>query len=204
MTFLQLRKPIAETHKSPTRKRRAQSRVRWNQQGTCIWIDSEGRHQSQPIEILDRSHDGLGLRLSERLEAGQTVWVETDGGTFPKGVVCFCEPDGEGYRAGLMRVERERRRFDREPSGGAATLTWMVPPAARVSLSVLVRNITADGLQLEAQMAVPISSVIRLSGQELECQAITRYCRSTDGMYVIGIEFLRSPYDKDTPDSRKN
>ena len=204
MTFLQLHKPIVETHKSLTRKRRSQPRVRQHQQATCIWIDSEGRHQSQPIEILDRSHDGLGLRMSQRLEAGQTVWVEMDGGTFPKSVVCFCEPDGEGYRAGLMRVERERRRFDREPSGGAATLSWMDRPAAWVSVPVLVRNITADGLQLEAPMAVPVSSVIRLSGQELECQAITRYGRPAHGVYVIGIEFLRSPYDKDTPDYRKN
>ena len=186
------------------RNRRSEPRLPSMEESTCIWIDSEGRHQSQPMEVLDRSPDGLGFRLSQRLEAGQTVWVEMDGGTFPKGVVCFCESDGESYRAGLLQLQQEPRRFNRQSIGGTATLSWMDRPAARVSVLVMVRDMTADGLQLEVAMAVPVSSVVRLSAQELECHAVTRYCRRAEGRYVIGIEFLRSPYDKTAPADKEH
>ena len=207
MNLLKLRKPrvAAKTkaeadhsRKHRTSNRRSQARLPSLEQATCIWTDREGGRQCEPIQVLDRSDDGLGFRLSHRLESGQTVSIELDTETFLKGVVRFCERDVGGYRAGLIRVRRERRRFDREPSGGAGTLYWAESTNRGISAPVVIRNVTSEGLQLEIPVAVPVSTVVRLSGSVLECQGIIRYCRQAEGHYLIGIEFLGQPCLKNT------
>lgn len=207
MNFLKLKKKGAATHtetqagdsrKSGRADRRSEARPPVRQQATCIWIDREDRRQSHPIQVLDSSEEGLGFRLSHRLESGQTVWVEIDTGTLLKGVIRFCEWDVDGYRAGITRVRRERRRFDREPSGGAGTLYWAESTNRQTSAPVVVRNKTSEGLQLEIPVAVPISTVVRLVGSTLECQGFTRYCRAAEGHYLVGIEFLSQPCPKST------
>ena len=190
--------------KRRTPNRRSEDRLPCQEQATCIWIDLEGRRQSQPIQVLDRSEDGLGFRVSRRLEYGQSVWVEIDSETFLKGVVRFCEWEVDGYRAGLVRVRRERRRFDREPSGGAGTLYWADGTNCAISAPVITHNVTSEGLQLEIPVAVPVSTVVRLSGHELECQGVTRYCEQAEGHYLIGIEFLGQPYSKDTTEYQED
>ena len=184
--------------KRRTPNRRSEDRLPCLEQATCFWIDPEGSRQSQAIQVLDRSEDGLGFRVSHRLESGQTVWVEIDSEVFLKGVVRFCEWEVDGYRAGLVQVHRERRRFDREPSGGAGTLYWADDTNRRISAPVIIRNQTSGGLQLEIPVAIPVSTVIRLSGSVLECQGVVRYCRRTEGHHLIGIEFLGIPHRKNT------
>ena len=192
-----------QSRKRRTTNRRSEARSPCQEKATCMWIDSEGRRQSQPIQILDRSDEGLGFRVSQRLESGQTGWIEIDSETFLKGVVRFCEWEVDGYRAGLVRVRRELRRFDREPSGGAGTLYWAKDTNRGISAPVITHNVTSEGLQLEIPVAVPISTVVRLSGSVLECQGVTRYCRQADGHYLVGIEFLRRPYLKDTAEYKE-
>ena len=213
MTFLTLSEPgvaantkteADRSRKSGTTNRRLEARLPCQEQATCIWIGSEGRRQSQPIEILDRSDEGLGFRVSQRLEYGQTAWVEIDGETFLKGVVRFCEWEVDGYRAGLVQVRRERRRYDRQPSGGAGTLYWAEGTNRRTSAPVIIHNVTSEGLQLEIPVAVPVSAVVRLSGSVLECQGVLRYCRQAEGHYLVGIEFLGQPYLKNTAEYKED
>ena len=206
MTFLQKNKPFAEPRngaetahsaKSSTENRRREPRVACSQQATCVWFDKDHKRQSQSIEVVNQSIDGLGFRSLRHLEAGQTIWLQTRANASVAGVVRFCEPDGEGYRAGLMRVERQRRRVDRKPVLTSGALSWTARPHCGITLPVMIRNITKHGLQLEARTAVPVLVTARVSSSEFGYDGTTRYCQQAEGRYVIGIEFLRSPYNKE-------
>jgi hypothetical protein len=170
---------------------RSELRLASSEQASCIWVDDKGERYCQRVRVVNHSNMGLGLLSPRALKPGQAVWVATDSGTFFQGVARFCKPSGSGYRAGLQRVRGEQRRSDREPVSGTGTLTW-----DNSSVSVLIRNMTPEGLQLEVATKVPVSTVARLSSREVECLVVTRYSRQVEGHHQVGIEFLRPPYSK--------
>lgn len=56
-----------------------------------------------PIEVLDASEHGLGIRVDAPASAGAEVRVYFHSGVVPgrTGVVARCEPDGEAWRVGI-------------------------------------------------------------------------------------------------------
>ena len=180
--------------KSRKTNRRSEPRLAWDEGTDCVWIDGEGTRHCERVQLLNCSDKGLGFQCSDRLNVGQTVWVELDS-EICRAVVRFCKKDSDGYRTGLLRIRRERRRADRVPIGGSGMLQW-----AAISTPVMIRNVNPDGLQVETAIKVPLSTVVRLSGSTLECLAITRYCRPAEDHYLVGLELLRPPWDQDAGD----
>ena len=55
--------------------------------------------------VIDVSDGGLCLWLLRRIPAGTPVKVET-ADTLLLGDICYCRPDGEGYRVGFVVKHR--------------------------------------------------------------------------------------------------
>ncbi len=189
----------AVAFKGQASNRRSDRRLASTEQASCVWVDDEGERHCQRVRVVNHSNMGLGLLSPQALKPGQAVWVATDGGTFFQGIARFCKSSGSGYRAGLQRVCGEQRRSDREPLSGTGTLTW-----ENSSVSVLIRKMTPEGLQLEVATKVPVSTIARLSGREVECLVITRYSRQVEGHHLVGVEFLRPPYRKCSGDYKED
>jgi hypothetical protein len=147
------------------------------------WNGSQADRQFEQVEVENVSVHGLGLRAARYVAVGQTVWFEPE------------ERDGY-FQMGLIRVETERRRVERQPVRGAGNLDWYGAGAKACTTPVLVRDASEFGLQLSALDPVPVGCVVRLSGDSLECVATVCYCVRTGDEYRIGLHFSRQPYDK--------
>ena len=52
---------------------------------------------------------------------------------------------------------------------------------------VRVRNLSDEGIQLAVAKAVPVSSMVRLSGVTEECFGSTCYCEHDGDQYLVGL-----------------
>jgi hypothetical protein len=160
------------------------------------WNGSQADRQFEQVEVENVSVHGLGLRAARYVAVGQTVWFEPSSGPMVKGVIRHCEERDGYFQMGLIRVETERRRVERQPVRGAGNLDWYGAGAKACTTPVLVRDASEFGLQLSALDPVPVGCVVRLSGDSLECVATVCYCVRTGDEYRIGLHFSRQPYDK--------
>lgn len=192
-------RPAGKRATVPLIDRRGDPRRQLHEPATLEWFDENGTCHSERITIGDSSPNGLGIRLPQDFPAGQTVWIETDPSTIFKAVVRHSSPEGSGYFAGVVRVQHERRRVDRLPVTGTATLNWGILKGEKRSAAVAVRDVTQFGAQLESSEPVPVGVIAQLEGEQLECVGSTCYCRHTDDQYLVGLHMIRRAYDKDKP-----
>src|SRR5581483_3815902 len=87
----------------------------------------------------------------------------------------------------------ERRRLDRLPASGSGTLEWIDPSRRRRTATVTVKDITADGVRLEADQPLETWNGARLIGETWECLGSIRYCRPENGRFVAGMQLTRLP-----------
>ena len=175
---------------STSRKRpekRQEPRVAAADSATISWRKPGGELAALEIEITDKSSKGLGIRLPDEIPVGQTVTISATEHTKYRGVLRHCQPQDGGYFAGVVLVFRERRRNDREPLTGEGTLSWAGPTGTHNEEQVRVRNLSDEGIQLEVPRAVPVRSMVRLSGATEECFGSTCYCERDGDKYLVGL-----------------
>jgi len=87
-------------------ERRACPRERVRATASAVYADGRGRAGLTPIEMVDSSTGGIGLRSRCRIEPGMMVTIFHGSGTsWIEGVAVRCAADGERFRVGLA-VER--------------------------------------------------------------------------------------------------
>ncbi len=175
---------------STSRKRpgkRREPRVSATDSATISWRKPDGELSALEIEITNTSSKGLGIRLPDEIPIGQTVTILAPENKKYRGVLRHCRPQDDGYFAGVVLVFRERRRNDREPLTGEGTLSWAGPTGTHNEEQVRVRNLSDEGMQLEVARAVPVPSMVRLSGVTEECFGSTCYCERDGDKYLVGL-----------------
>lgn len=164
------------------------------------WFDENGVCRSEPANIKDSSIHGMAFTVAEEFPVDQTLWVETANGAITKTVVRNAAPSGRGYRIGAYRVDQERRRTDRFPAAGNASIHWGDPHVGPCDTPVVVRNATEFGLQIECAVPLPIGTIVQVQGDELQCDGSTCYCRDTGDGFVIGLHLVRKAYSRNSLD----
>ena len=168
-------------------EKRQEPRVAAADSATISWRKPDGELSALEIEITNTSSKGLGIRLPDEIPVGQTVTILAPENKKYRGVLRHCRPQDDGYFAGVVLVFRERRRNDREPLTGEGTLSWAGPTGTHNEEQVRVRNLSDEGMQLEVARAVPVLSMVRLSGATEECFGSTCYCERDGDKYLVGL-----------------
>ena len=101
-----------------------------------------------------------------------------------------------GQRSRSWAGARERRALKRQPAGGGGTLFWTDPFGRYGASAVVARNVSENGIQLEAREKVPIPAAVHLFGQTLECLGSACYCSQAGEKYLVGINLIGEPYPK--------
>ena len=203
--FGRLLKRDGESH-DPTQKQQEQNvddlrnehRAPANVAVRIEWFDENGVCRSEPAIIEDSSDRGLGFTVNEEFPVDQTLWIENATGQITKTVVRHTEPGVRGFRTGAYRVDQERRRTDRSPVAGDATIHWGDSHVGPCDTPVVVRNATEFGLQIECAVPLPIGTVLQIVGDQLQCDGSTCYCRESGDKFVIGLHLVRQAYNRNT------
>ena len=164
------------------------------------WFDENGVCRTEPAIIEDSSARGLGFTVGEQFPVDQTVWIESAAGDITKTVVRHTALSRNGFRTGAYRVDQERRRTDRCPVGGEATIHWGDTQVGPCDTPVAVRNATEFGLQVECSIPLPVGTVVQIVGDQLQCDGSTCYCRESGDKFVIGLHLVRQAYNRNTLD----
>lgn len=162
------------------------------------WFDENGVCRSEPANVQDSSIHGMAFTVGEEFPVDQTLWVETENGAVTKTVVRNSAPTARGFRVGAYRVDKERRRTDRFPVGGNASIHWGDPQVGPCDTPVLVRNATEYGLQVECSVPIPVGTIVQLQGDELQCDGSTCYCHESGETFMIGLHLVRRAYNRNS------
>ncbi len=88
-----------------------------------------------------------------------------------------------------------------EPAGGMVVLNWSDSKGPQTA-EAQVRDICSTGMQVQVLVPVEVDRTVRLEGETFQCIGVARYCRRQGGRFLVGIEFTRPPYDKESPEFR--
>jgi len=152
------------------------------------WVDAQDQLVRTAVVIEDESVFGFQIRLGESLPAGRTVWVSSEEILGTKAVVRHCRPHGDRLVAGLYQINSERRRDDRVPMHDAADLAWE-HGGIRSRSAVMVLDSSADGVQVEAEQAIPEETIAELSFGIWQRFGVTCYCVPKVEKFLVGIHF---------------
>ena len=87
------------------------------------WLDHDGKPQSAPASMIERSLDGLRIVSPRKFAVGDEIHV-----SLPKDEhevranVRHGEESGRGWHIGLRLIRKDRRRFERRPAEGPAIM----------------------------------------------------------------------------------
>ena len=185
-----------------TPERRDNLREPTDEQATLSWIgDSESGERSeacrQIIQIRDHSENGLGVLMDSELPVGKSVRIVA-AGREAFGVVRHCNAVDDGYFTGIVLVNHEKRRFERNPNQEPATLRLSRPVEGCDQCSVMILNSTPYGLQVRASMPIPDRASVKVTHADWQCLGSICYSKGADDGYIAGIHLIGRLFTDDS------
>jgi hypothetical protein len=148
------------------------------------------KDRSLTARLVDRSPEGVGVVLPQRLPVGLLAIIRWEGGSGIRAVVRHCRRSRGEFAAGLMHLVQERRVEDRELLDEDAELVWDDFADGRVVSPVHLRNVSRSGFCCRLPRAVPVPLVVCLTTREWQYYGATRYCTALDAGFAVGIELV--------------
>ena len=159
-----------------------------------FWANESDVRREASGRIVDASTDGFGLATADPLPVGHVVSLISPDCDERKAVVRHCSPLADGWKSGVYWVKLERRRMDRWPVSGSATLTWSDGGKRREAI-VEMMDITESGARVDSPVAIPTEASCRISGQEFRCQGhVSNRVPAPKDRYRLGLVFYCSPF----------
>ena len=159
---------------------------------TLTWALIDGEWKTTAGIVRDVSKQGFAVCLSEPPEAGQALWIQRAQAPAIRASVRRVERRGEDWLAALEVIQREKRRYERQPADGRAEARWLGASGTPETCAGRVVNLSDAGMQVEIERAPPAGAYVRIVGRDVECAGSLRYChaREDGGPYLIGLQFL--------------
>ncbi len=176
----------------PPPDNRGQLRVPANIAVEIRWED-DGQEYCEPAVIEDVSETGLSVLARVPIPVGTTVWVTGRSMKARKAVVRHRRQTDGGHLHGLRSISRERRRSDRQVAVGEGWIRFAGEKGETISAEATVINVTEGGMQVRTSIEAPRDTFVRVSGRLLDCEGSVRYCSEEDGIYLLGVQFVRAP-----------
>ncbi len=161
------------------------------------WHDSQtGEPHSCITEVCKRGDRGVSVMAPRCPEKGEIATLR-DGQSVYRVIVDKSLDMSDGFVVTLNYVSAGRRREERVPAAGAASISWDTGghSAFRAGCEVQVTDVSSDGLQLISPEPVPDAAVVRVFGESLQCLGKVRYCLEKGDSYRVGLHFIRKPSD---------
>jgi hypothetical protein len=90
---------------------------------------------------------------------------------------------------------RALRTEQHDPVIGEGMLSWDDGSESQ-QIAVEVQNISEHGAQVVAADALAPGTAANLTGEELRCRAVVRYCKTDPKGFLLGLKFSRDPHNK--------
>lgn len=165
------------------------------QLGKLEWHATNGEPRSCIVEVRRRGERGITV-IAPRCPDIKQIATLRDGQSVYRVVVEKTLDMNDSLVVSLNYVSAGRRREDRMPANGKASVSWDTGGHAFHSgCEVDVTDVSSDGLQLISPEPIPDAAVVRVFGESLQCLGKVRYCLEAGNEYRIGLHFIRKPSD---------
>jgi len=182
----------------PPAERRRDVRTPVTQDALVEWLDEANAARAESAVILERSADGLEIRLSEPLPTGWPVLITPADELPVKAVVRHCRGLGDGARVGVRLIRNERRRFDRRPCDWEARLHWPLDETGKtLEQPARILDSGEGGIRVRVEQAVPEAVVARVAHQGWHRFGSVVACRPVRGSFELGLQFIGPPQPDD-------
>ncbi len=189
-----LEKPASSDSGPDKPQRRQSERSVASKSVEVFWANVDDVRREASGRIVDASTDGFGLATADPLPVGHIVSLISPDCDQRRAIVRHCSQLADGWKSGVYWVKLERRRMDRWPVSGSATLTWSDGGKCHEAI-VEMMDITESGARVDSPVAIPTEASCRISGQEFRCQGhISNRIPAPKDRYRLGLEFYCSPF----------
>jgi len=195
---------IVATAAEPPPERRASVRRKAEIDVSLQWAMVDGEWKTEKAKVVDISRLGFAVEVGEPPETGQSIWVQRAQAPAIRATVRRVEPRDSSYLAALEVIQREKRRYERQPANGGAKARWLGKSGHAESCDCRVVNLSDAGMQVLMEQPPPEGAYVRIIGRQVECAGSLRYCRTAGdgGPYLAGLQFLERSCAPTTPGLR--
>ncbi len=186
----------------PPPERRASVRQKAAIDVSLRWALVDGEWKIEDAKVVDVSRFGFAIEAADPPEAGQSIWLHRAQAPAIRATVKRVEPRESGFLVALEVIQREKRRYERQPADGGAEARWVGIGGVPQHCSCRVVNLSDAGMQVLMDQPPPEGSYVRIIGRQVECSGSLRYCRSQgdDGPFLIGLQFLECRSEQMSPE----
>lgn len=183
---------IVATAPEPPPERRASVRKKAAIDVALRWALVDGEWKTEKAKVVDVSRHGFAIEAADPPEIGQSIWVQRAQAPAIRATVRRVEPMESTCLVALEVIQREKRRYERQPANGGAKARWVGAGGVPESCSCRVVNLSDAGMQVLMDQPPPEGAYIRIIGRQVECAGSLRYCRSAGdgGPFLVGLQFL--------------
>ena len=150
------------------------------------WLHEDSTARLASAEIIEQSGDDVVLRCRQAVESATKVWLIPPAGDGTSGTLCSCDEIGEGFRVNLMLDQAQE--IEPDPARlGRVSLTWIAENGSTDRTQVAIKNGAEGELEISSPHAVPVPSMVLLSGYRYRGLGVAEYCRHEKDSYRLTV-----------------
>ena len=162
---------------------------------TVGWMDSEGVAHAAKAKLGERFEGGIDLSLKEEITVDTRLWLISEDGFDRAATVHFC---GEEQGRFTVRVAFLDDVSESEALGDLsnARMKWTEGSGRIVECAVSFRNSESGELTVSMTEALPVPSIVLLTGGDYQCLGSVRACEEEADCWVSEVVVMSDAYPR--------
>ena len=150
------------------------------------WLNEDSTARLASAQIIEQSGDEVVLRSRQAVESDTKVWCIPPTGEGMSGTLRSCDEIGEGFRVSLMLDQAQEIEPD-QARLGRVSLMWTAANGSMGRGRVAIKNGAEGQLEISSPDAVPVPSMVFLSGYRYRGLGVAENCRHEKDSYSLTV-----------------
>jgi hypothetical protein len=153
------------------------------------WLDEEGVAHAVTARLGERFDGGIDLLLKEGISVDTPIWLISEDGFDRAAAVHFSSQEQGRYTVRVAFLE-DTSGLGKDTPFSAARMKWTEGSGRVVGCTVSLSSGENGELAVRMTEAVPVPSVVLLTGGDYQCLGEVRGCQEEDDCWVAQVRVV--------------
>lgn len=158
------------------------------------WVDGEGASRSAKALLGQRFEGGIDIGLADEIPVDTPLWLLSEDGFDRVASVHFCGGGNGHYTVRVGFLDGDSTEAD--DATEAPRMRWIEGASRIVGCAVSFENSEAGNLTVTMAEAVPVPSVVLLTGGGYQCLGSVRGCDEEKDRWVADVKVISEAYPR--------
>ena len=153
------------------------------------WLAEDGVAHAVTAKLGERFDGGIDILLAEEISIDTPIWLISADGFDKAAAVHFCSREQGRYTVRVGFLE-DTSGLEKNTAFSAARMKWTEGSGRVVGCTILLRNGENSELAVSMAEAVPVPSVVLLTGGDYQCLGAVSSCQEEEDCWVAQVRVI--------------